>query len=180
MNGPRLEGRGVVLAPLRSEDSGALFSWINTRDLVQLSAAFRDVPREEHDRWFADVVERADTTIFGIRLRSSDVLVGSCQLTGINAVHRNAELRIRIAESAARGRGHGTEATRLLVDYGFDVLRLHRIWLHVFEANERALRLYERVGFQREGVLRESALIEGSWRHVIVMGLLSADVRREE
>ena len=180
MNEPTLAGRGVVLAPLRPEDSDALFSWINTRDLVRLSAPFRDIPREEHDRWFAGIVARGDTAIFGIRLRRGDRLVGSCQLTGIDAAHRSAELRIRIAERAARGRGHGTEATRMLVDYGFDVLQLHRIWLHVFATNERALRTYERVGFKREGVLRESALIDGSWRDIIVMGLLSTDVRHEE
>jgi RimJ/RimL family protein N-acetyltransferase len=165
----------VELAPLRASDSRLLFEWINNRELVVSSAAFRPVSREEHDAWFDDVRARPDIRIFGIRLREDGRLVGSCQLHSIHPVHRSAELQIRIGADDARGRGVGTEAVRLLLAVGFDDLELHRIFLHVFETNEAARRLYERVGFSTEGVLRDGARIEGEWVNVVLMALLRSE-----
>jgi RimJ/RimL family protein N-acetyltransferase len=165
----------VELAPLCDSDSPLLFEWINNRDLVVLSAPFRPVSRRDHDAWFDDIRGLPDTHIFGIRMREDDRLVGSCQLHGVHPVHRSAELQIRIGDDAARGRGLGTEAVRLLLSFGFDELRLHRIFLHVFETNDAARRLYERVGFRTEGVLREAARIEDEWVNVVVMALLDSE-----
>jgi RimJ/RimL family protein N-acetyltransferase len=172
-----LHGDVVVLAPLREEDSPLLFKWINDPELVTLSAPFRPISRRAHDAWFTGVQQRPDTRIFGIRLRDGDRLAGSCQLHSIHPSHRSAELQIRIGADDVRGRGIGTEATQLLVRHGFEQLDLHRIYLHVFETNEPAKRLYRRVGFRTEGVLREAAWIEEKWVNVILMALLRSEYR---
>jgi len=172
---PSLTGAQVTLTALRDEDSDRLFAWINDRELVALNAAFRPVPRAEHDHWFETIRSSTDARIFGIRLRDADRLVGSCQLHHIHPTHRNAELQIRIGEADARGRGVGTEAMRLLLAFGFERLDLHRIHLHVFATNEIALRLYEKVGMTREGILREAALIESEWKDVVVMAILRGE-----
>jgi RimJ/RimL family protein N-acetyltransferase len=175
----RLRGRIVELAALRDEDAPLLYEWINDRDLVTLSAPFREVSRTEHDEWLNSVRSRQDMCIFGIRLLDGDRLVGSCQLHSIHPVHRSTELQIRIGASDARGRGIGTEATRLLLQYGFQQLDLHRIYLYVFESNEAARRLYARVGFRTEGVLREAARIDDSWRNSLVMAILQSEYRAD-
>jgi UDP-4-amino-4,6-dideoxy-N-acetyl-beta-L-altrosamine N-acetyltransferase len=160
----------VELTRLRPEDSSLLFAWINDRALVTLNAPFRRVSPEEHDAWFEQIQQRADVRIFAIR--EDDRLVGSCQLHSIHRVHRSAELQIRVGAEDARGRGIGHEALQQLLRFGFDELDLHRIYLHVFATNNPAIRLYERAGFRREGVLREAALIEGVWTDILVMALL--------
>jgi RimJ/RimL family protein N-acetyltransferase len=170
-----LRGRLVDLAALRDEDSPLLYEWINDRDLVTHSAPFREVSRAEHEEWFDAVRRRQDTRIFGIRQLEGDRLVGSCQLHSIHTVHRSAELQLRIGAGDARGRGIGTEATRLLLQYGFEQLELHRIYLYVFESNEAARRLYKRAGFRTEGVLKEAARIEDSWRDVLVLAVLRSE-----
>ncbi len=172
-----LRGEFVELAPLRPNDSPVLFEWINDRELVILNAPFRPVSREAHEAWFEEVQRRPDTRIFGIKLIDRDRLVGSCQLHDIHPVHRSAELQIRIGAEDARGRGVGTEATRLLLRFGFEELDLHRVYLHVLATNERALRLYRRVGLRTEGTLREAACIEGEWIDVVVMAILHSDGR---
>ncbi|MHB8693428.1 MAG: GNAT family N-acetyltransferase [Solirubrobacteraceae bacterium] len=174
-NSPPLRARRVELAPLRNEDSPFFFDWINDRELVTLSAPFQPVSREAHDAWFAGVRHRDDMRIFGIRLLDGDQLVGSCQLHNIHPVHRNAELQIRVGAEAARGLGVGTEATHLLLRFGFEELGLHRIYLHVFQTNERALRLYRRVGFREEGLLREAAFVREAWIDVVIMAILNSD-----
>ena len=87
-------------------------------------------------------------------------------------MHRTAELQIRIGEGAERGAGRGSEAVVLLLNFGFRDLNLNRIFLHVFANNEPALRMYEKVGFTREGVLRRAAYIDGSYVDIVVMGIL--------
>lgn len=164
-----------MLSPLRDEDSEALFRWINDRELVLLSAPFSAVAEVDHRRWFDAVRKRDDAVIFGIRTLGGDELVGSCQLHGIDQRHRSAELQIRIGERVAWGRGYGTEAVRLLVAYGFTKLGLHRVQLHVFATNERALRTYERAGFRREGIRRDGAFVDGAFVDVVALAILATD-----
>jgi RimJ/RimL family protein N-acetyltransferase len=165
----------VRLAPLDEADREPLFRWINDRELVTLSAAFAPVERSAHDAWFDAIRSRQDTAIFAIRLRGASRLVGSCQLHSIDPLHGTAELQIRIGERDVWGRGLGEEAVLMLLDYGYWELGLHRIHLHVLATNERALRLYERVGFRREGVLREAALIDNRRSDLVVMAKLRSD-----
>jgi RimJ/RimL family protein N-acetyltransferase len=136
----------IALDPLRDEDSEELLRWINDPELVELSASFRPVPRAEHEAWFASVRARDDVAIFAIR--EDGRLVGTCQLL---IAGDEAELRIRIGDAGARGRGLGTEAVRGLAAHGLGERGLRRIWLQVFVDNERAIRAYEKAGFERCG-----------------------------
>jgi RimJ/RimL family protein N-acetyltransferase len=90
-------------------------------------------------------------------------------------VHRSAELQIRIGDASARGRGLGSEAVRLLVEFGFRDLNLHRIWLRVFRSNTRALRTYAAAGFVKEGIMRDAAFIDGRFVDVVVMRKLDRE-----
>jgi len=168
----RFEGADIVLGPLRDEDSDVLFRWINNRELVIHSAQFHTVERCDHDEWFDSIRRRDDVRIFGIRLRSDDTLVGSCQLHSISTAHNTAELQIRIGESSQQNRGYGSQAVRLLLDYGFKELGLHRVWVHVLSSNGAAISVYEKAGFIREGRLREAACIENSRVDLIILGIL--------
>ena len=96
-------------------------------------------------------------------------LIGTCQLHSISAVHRHAELQIRIGDVKQRGHGYGTDAVQLLLKFGFDDLNLHRIFLHVFADNKAAVRTYEKCGFKREGILRHAAHIDGRYVDDVLM-----------
>jgi len=110
--------------------------------------------------------------MFVIEEITSERAIGSCQLLNINWVCSCAELQIRIGNNELHGKGFGSEAVKLLIDFGFKDLYLHRIYLHVFITNTRAIRAYEKNGFIREGILRESAYIDNKFVDVVVMGLL--------
>jgi RimJ/RimL family protein N-acetyltransferase len=170
----------VVLAPVTRADSAQLFQWINERDDVVLSAAYKPVADVHHDAWLEGILARKDAFIFGIRDARTSALVGSCQLHGVNPVHRNAELQIRIGAKSERGKGlgFGQDATRLLLRFAFDDLNLERVSLHVFSNNEHAIKMYERVGFVREGLLRRGAHVNGAYVDVIIMGILKQEYRR--
>jgi RimJ/RimL family protein N-acetyltransferase len=169
---------GIVLAPLGKDDLPTLFSWINDREQVLWSAPYRPVSESDHETWFREVSARTDVVIFAIKDGASARLVGTCQLTGIEPVHRCAELRIRIGEPSFRGLGYGSLAVDELLRFGFADLNLNRIYLYVFRDNAPALHVYEKAGFVREGLLREAAHIDGRYVDVVVMAILRAEYDR--
>jgi|SRR5581483_6054711 len=167
-----LRATHVVLAPLTESDVPLLHDWINDRELVLWNAPYKPVSSAQHRAWFDALAQRRDLAIFGVRLLDGGRLIGSCQLHSIDPIHRSAELQIRIGAPDQRGKGYGTEATRLLLEHAFKDLNLHRVSLHVFATNARAVRAYEKAGFTREGVLREAAYVDGRYVDVIVMAVL--------
>jgi RimJ/RimL family protein N-acetyltransferase len=167
-----LTGKHVILTALTKKDLPILFKWINERELVLFNAPFKPISEMEHKAWFDSTQARDDIVIFGIRLIETDRLIGTCQLHSINVIHRSAELQIRIGAEKQRGKGYGAEAANFLLDFAFRDLNLHRVYLYVFASNEAARRMYKKVGFVEEGILRKAAHIDGEFLDVIVMGIL--------
>jgi RimJ/RimL family protein N-acetyltransferase len=161
----------IVLGPVTEEDSETLFNWINDRDLVLLNAPYRPIGAAHHRKWFESLQDRDDMVIFAIREKSGR-LVGTCQLLNRNPVHRSAELQIRIGDPSDRGRGFGSSAVQQLLQFAFRDWNLHRVQLYVIEDNEAAIRTYEKCGFKKEGVLQQAVHIDGSYRNLIVMGVV--------
>jgi RimJ/RimL family protein N-acetyltransferase len=174
-----LKSENLALTPLRSGDLPALFEWINDRELVTLNGPYKPVSEAEHAAWFAAIQQRPDVVIFAIRLLKGDKLIGSCQLLNISQAHGAAELQIRLGDGAERSKGYGTEAVRLLLEFAFKDLRLRRVYLHVLKTNLAAIRVYEKVGFVTEGVLRKAAYIDGEAKDLLVMAVLEEEYGRQ-
>jgi RimJ/RimL family protein N-acetyltransferase len=105
--------------------------------------------------------------------------VGGIRLHHISWADRKARLAIGIFDRRFWSRGYGTEAVRLLLRYAFDDLGLHRVDLRVLAYNARAIRCYEKCGFVREGVERESACVDGAWEDDVMMAILESEYRRQ-
>src|SRR5262245_45232904 len=102
--------------------------------------------------------------------------IGNCGLEAIDRDNRTATLGIFIGEADCRGKGLGEEAVRALCRYAFDELDLRKIRLDVYAVNPGAEKTYTRVGFRREGLLREEAFRRGEPIDVIRMGLLKGEL----
>ena len=163
----------VRLRPLQKKDAKLLYDWITDRDLVTYNAPYFPVSEFDHEAWIDRMMtKRSDLVIFVIEALDSQKAIGTCQLLNINWVHRNAELQIRIGEPEYLGHGYGSESVNLLCDFGFKDLNLHKVYLHVFADNSRAIRAYEKCGFIKEGLHKEAAHIDGRWMDVHHMGKL--------
>jgi len=90
---------------------------------------------------------------------------------------RDAMFGIAIGEKDYWSKGYGTEATRLLVNYGFQQLNLHRISSGAPAYNERSLRLHRRVGFHEEGRVRQAMFKNGQYRDRVEFGILREEWR---
>ncbi len=103
--------------------------------------------------------------------RETGKYLGQCALFMIDQVSRKAELAIVLMPEHL-GKGVGGEALGLLLDFGFRQANLNRIWLSVNAGNARAIRVYERAGFSREGVMRQDRYIDGHYQDTVLMSIL--------
>lgn len=169
----RLVGNKVVLRRLCRDDAENVVRW---RSQPQVADQLFSPPPtlDEHLRWFEAAAgsKSRQEFVIGARTADGEVPVGTIGLSGIDARHRRAEYGILLGETRAVGQGLAAEASALLLTYAFETLDLHRVILQLFHDNARALRLYGRLGFVTEGVLRDHAVRRGVYVDVVVMGLL--------
>lgn len=104
--------------------------------------------------------------------------VGSVRLDDIDGHDARARYAVGIDVPDLLGQGLGTEVTQLVVGHAFGSLGLHRVALRVLSYNERAIRCYEKCGFQREGRERESAFVDGVYYDDVIMGVLASEFSR--
>ena len=116
---------------------------------------------------------------WGIAERETNLVLGTCTLAALSPEHRRAELGFALAR-AAWGRGYIAEALPALLAFAFEKLDLHRIEADVDPRNERSIRALERLGFEREGHLRERYHVNGELQDAVLYGLLRSDWTRRQ
>lgn len=142
-----LTGEQVALVEMMKEDQPFFQKWHAESEELRTLIDDHSVPTmDDQLRWF-ERSKQPDRCMFSIVLSGSNELIGHGGFVDIDAHKRMAQLRITIGNPAYWGRGLGTEATGLLVEYGFSKLQLTSIWLRVLPSNTRAIRSYEKVGF---------------------------------
>ncbi len=124
--------------------------------------------REESYRRF----QKDNRFPFSIFTLADDRLVGQCTLFRTDVRNRYGTIGIVIPAPRNRQRGYGTDALRILVNYGFKELNLHRLEIEVFAFNESAIRVYEKVGFKREVVKRQAVYRDGQYSDSLIMSIL--------
>jgi RimJ/RimL family protein N-acetyltransferase len=167
-----LLGSRISLGPFVPEDFAAVFCWVNDVASARLDFAYRPVDMMAHQQWWNGLGKDPTKVVFALRKTSEPTIIGFAQITGINSVHRSAELGIRNGEEKNRGQGYGKEALRLALDFCWNHLNLNRVQLVVFKHNSRAIGSYSAVGFRREGRLKKAAFVGGEWVDLIVMAAL--------
>jgi len=167
-----IRGQKVSLRAIEEEDLEDCWRWINEPEVVRNLMLRYPVSRLAE----RDFIERATKPGPNDKVFAIDTLeglyIGNCGLHGISWEDRRAIFGIFIGECAQWDKGYGTDATRTLVRYGFEEMNLKRIGLQVFADNERAIRCYEKVGFVREGVLRQYRYRGGAYMDTVVMSVL--------
>ena len=168
-----LEGTLVRLRPLEPADLEREYRWINDREVTRYLAARYPIAMEQEERWLRELP--ANDFTHGVRLAietKDGVHIGNLDLHQPNVEDRKAGLGIMIGDKDYWSNGYGTDAIVTLLRFGFEQMNLHRVWLHVFEFNERAIACYKKCGFQIEGRLREHRYSEGRYWDVFVMAIL--------
>ena len=173
MSNAFLSGDTIDLRGLRRDDMATYLGWLENPEATHfMESGWRPVSDEEIEAIYQSSTEPQDTAVFVIQPKGAETPVGSCGLYLIHWICRRAEFRILIGDDAARGKGYGSEAARLVVDYGFGKLNLETIYLGVNEENGQAIRSYEKAGFKREGIRRKLIYRNGRYYNVLMMSIL--------
>lgn len=129
---------------------------------------------KKHKEWLEKRLEdepKPDGHFFSVRTLAEDKLIGFFGLW-VDLVHSEAWVGIGIGEREFWGKGHGTDAMRLCLQYAFTELNVHRVSLGLHDYNPRALRSYEKAGFRIEGRSRKDMMREGRRNDSLWMGIL--------
>lgn len=156
----------IKLRPLEREDLRFLHQLDNNASVMRYwfeepYEAFVEL-EDLYDKHIHDQSERRFV------VEHEDDKAGLVELVEINHVHRRAEFQIIIAPGF-QGQGLATKAIRLALDYGFSVLNLYKLYLIVDEENSKAIHLYQKLGFETEGLLRHEFFINGEYRNTLRM-----------
>ncbi|MCK4312444.1 MAG: GNAT family N-acetyltransferase [Candidatus Cloacimonetes bacterium] len=171
----KLIGKKCYLSPLNLEDAKQYTKWINDLEVTKyLLLICQQITLEKEQEILADMSKKG-VQIFGIIDLKSDKLIGNCSLFKINHLNRKADFGIFIGDKKFWNKGYGTEATKLILDYGFNILNLNNIMLEVFSFNKRAIKSYEKIGFNTIGKRRESRIIGGKKYDEIYMDILASE-----
>lgn len=164
-----ISGEKVQLRGITYKDAPLIYQWVNREDLRDLTGTIYPISEYEHDSWIKSVTTDGNRKLFAIYMKEN--CIGTIGLKNIDFINRNAELFISIGEETSEYHGGiGTDAVNTLVNFCFMHLNLHKIYVHVFESNKRAIRCYEKAGFVLEGTLLEHHFSRGKYEAVLVMG----------
>jgi RimJ/RimL family protein N-acetyltransferase len=168
----KMIGKKCYLSPISLDDVERYTEWVNDMEIGQFmlfSATVFDLDRER------EALQKLmkETASFAIVENDTNKAVGNSGLFGISEIHRHAEFGCFIGDKTYWNQGIGAEATSLTLDYGFNVLNLKNIFLHVVDYNQRAIRCYEKVGFKYVGKHRKYIFMAGQYRDILIYDLLA-------
>lgn len=167
-----LVGSKVILRPITVNDAVNMFTSLSDNESMRLTGTHQSFTFDQVQQHCQRIEKADDRADFAIMHKETDEYLGEAVLNDIDWENRLANFRIALANKNLFGQGYGTEATQLIVDFGFRTLNLHRIELEVFDFNPRAQHVYEKVGFVYEGIRRDVLLWEGEYHNAIVMSIL--------
>jgi len=162
----------VSLENLTRDHADDFLRWISTKEAILYSLSKFQPHRDR--TWVSEYILKIsrDTSCWNQVIIANERNVGYCGLSNISKMNKCAEYYILIGDVGYWNIGVGTKAGSLVLEHGFDNIGLHRIWLTVSSPNLGAIRSYEKLGFQKEGVMKEACNRENSFHDKIVMGML--------
>jgi Acetyltransferases, including N-acetylases of ribosomal proteins len=169
-----LVGEKIQLRPLQVGDLPRMVLWNRDAEIQNYVDCTLPDNLLNLERWYYQNVPDRHYQIFAMETMDG-YLIGDMELDHICWSKREAELRIRIGEKEFWGRGFGSEALRLILDYVFRTKNFYRVYLRVYNFNQRALRCYLKNGFRPVGVLHRA---DHEWKDIILMEIKETNYQK--
>ena len=171
----KLVGEKIYLSPVHEEDAEIMTKWMNDLHVTDYLSYSGTIISLDDQKKLVLKSSSDKEVVLAIVKKEDNTLVGRCNLFDINNIKRTATLGILIGEEEDRSKGYGTEAVKLLIDFGFHYLNLNNIMLTLLSVNERAKKTYEKVGFKEFGRRRQSTFLNGKYYDTIYMDILAKE-----
>jgi RimJ/RimL family protein N-acetyltransferase len=170
-----LYGDKVSLRALELEDCiDDYINWLNDKIVNEyLEIRWEKQTYETVLKFVYEISKSDHSYIFAIIENITNEHIGNIKLGPIHKRYKYADISYFIGNRSAWGKGYATEAIKLIVDFGFDVLSLHRLQAGIISGNDSSAKVLERNGFIKEGILKEKFLVDEAYRDHIVYGLIN-------
>ena len=172
-------GKTVTLLPFDRKHVDLARSWVNQADVRSGTGMEGPVSELEHQNWYEQLMADRSHRLFIIAQGQGEAAapIGVVGLKNIKHRSRSAEFWIYIGNSEARRQGLASEASQLMLEFAFNMLNLHTVYLAVLATNDGALALYRKLGFVHEGTGRERAFSDGRFVDLLSFSMTEDEFR---
>ena len=171
---PELSGERIVLRRIRHADAADMYTYSRRADVTRY-LLWSPHPSLEHTRqyisYLQDQYRNGTLYDWAITLSESGKMIGTAGFTTVNTAHNSAEVGY-VLNPDFQNRGYATEALRLVLDYGFRVMKLHRIEARCFKNNFASRRVMEKCRMSYEGTARDGMKIKGKYETIVTYAIL--------
>lgn len=167
-------GKSVVLRIAKPEDAKMILENMDTKTVKKFSFFTKFPTLEEEKEFLAAMYESNSDLLFVIETKQGQ-FVGTIGLHEVEYGNETARIGIILFNPKTHGQGFAGQAIRLLLSYAFNELGLHKVYLNVFEANEKSRNIYRHIGFKEEGVLRAEYKLRGEYINLVRMAVLKEE-----
>lgn len=171
-----LKGELVTLRPIEVEDAKMIVGLINREELKEYLSLVYPLNNFLEEEWIKRNAINQNNIVLVIEFEGK--LIGTAGFHSIDWVNRSTEYGIAIYDPNYWNKGIGTEVTMLMLKYAFEYLNLNRVWLRVVENNQRAIHVYEKCGFIKEGKERQARYFRGHYWDYVRMSILAEEYWR--
>lgn len=162
----------VTIRKITEADTPMVVRWRNAPSVVDQFIYRTPLTEEDHLKWYHERIMTGDVVQFIITDTETGTDVGSVYFRDIDRQNKKCEYGIFIGEESCRGKGIGSAAAKLALDYAFSEMDMNRVFLRVFAKNPRAIKSYENAGFKYEGKFRQDVIIDGVGYDMVFMAIL--------
>lgn len=175
-----LEGVKVYLIPIEEEHIDEYYDKLRNASFenCKYTGSKVIITKAGVKNYINDIASDRSRVDFFIVSKENDEIVGEIVINDIDWGNRIANIRLAIFEEKNYNKKYGTDAILLALDYGFGMYQLHRIELQVYSFNKRAIHVYEKLGFKKEGILRDYLYFDHEYHDAIVMSILETEFKK--
>lgn len=170
-----LRGVRVNLRILERSDIPTTTAWMNSDYISDIMGYLPVMSLEQQYDWYDKLKNDRTRFVFTIRMNADDRHIGNVALGNVDMLHRHGMFSIFLAEGSDQAQGIGSEATLILLGFAFEKLGLNKVHLRTSARFDQAIRMYERLGFVREGVMRQHSYANGSYEDKIIYSMLRSE-----
>lgn len=148
----------------------------NEKAALLLGGVFHPYTTEDIERWINFHNNNPEEVLLVVEEKTKGKLIGHVGLYKIDNVAKKTEFGILLADDESRGRGYGTKATKLMVDYAFQTMGMHKVTAEVLSENAPSIAMFKKCGFSVDGCLRDDVYKNGRYYDVLAMSILKEDI----
>lgn len=168
----------IYIRLMEESDIDYKVAWFNDPEVRKTLNLEFPISKIGTRNWLSSVSKNSTRKDFVICVKENDMPIGYCGLVNMDLKNRKAESYLGIGDKSQWGKGYATQARKAILDYGFDNLSLNKIYSYIWAENEAMIHINEKVGYKKEGLLRDDVFHEGEYRDKYLMGLLKDEYIR--